>query len=197
MNTLFLASTAVALLLVANIGLLIGRDWRWNLGLLAGQYFAMFMLLAQYWPLGLAAVKLVTGWMAAAALGITRLGLNEEADSAENAWPQGRLFRIFASLVVIVLALAVSPIVERMIPGIGRAVVLGGLTLFGMGLLLLGTASALLRVTIGLLTLMAGFELLYSTVEASILLTGLLALVNLGLALSGSYLMNAASGEPE
>jgi len=197
MNTLFLASTAVALLLVANIGLLIGRDWRWNLGLLAGQYFAMFMLLAQYWPLGLAAVKLVTGWMAAAALGITRLGLNEEADSAENAWPQGRLFRIFASLVVVVLALAVSPIVERMIPGIGRAVVLGGLTLFGMGLLLLGTASALLRVTIGLLTLMAGFELLYSTVEASILLTGLLALVNLGLALSGSYLMNAASGETE
>ncbi|MBV6396323.1 MAG: hypothetical protein HFACDABA_01921 [Anaerolineales bacterium] len=197
MNLSLLAWAAVTLLLITNIGLLIGRDWRWNLGLLAGQYLAMFMLLAQYWPLGLAAVKLVTGWMSAATLGITRLGLNEEADSAENAWPQGRLFRLFASFVVIVLALAVAPVFEQMIPGIGRAVVLGGLSLFGIGLLLLGTASALLRVTIGLLTLMAGFELLYSTVEASILLTGLLALVNLGLALTGSYLMNAAkeSGE--
>ena len=186
---------AVGLLLITSIGLLLSRDWRWNLGLLAGQYLGMFLILTQYWPFGLAAVKLVTGWMAAATLGVTRLGLTDETDTADAVWPQGRLFRLFASLIVVVLAFAVAPTLERMIPGISRPVVLGGVILFGMGLLHLGITSALLRVILGLLTLLAGFEILYSTVETSILLAGLLAVINLGLALVGSYLMNAAQQE--
>jgi hypothetical protein len=126
---------------------------------------------------------------------VTRLSLNEETDAADNAWPQGRLFRLFASFIVVVLAFSVAPTLERMIPGISRPVVLGGVILFGMGLLHLGITSALLRVFLGLLTLLAGFEILYSTVETSILLAGLLAVINLGLALVGSYLMNAAQKE--
>lgn len=186
---------AVGLLIATSIGLLLSRDWRWNLGLLAGQYLGMFLILTQYWPFGLAAVKLVTGWMAAATLGVTRLSLTEEVDAADNAWPQGRLFRLFASFIVVVLAFSVAPTFERMIPGISRPVVLGGVILFGMGLLHLGITSALLRVILGLLTLLAGFEILYSSVETSILLAGLLAVINLGLALVGSYLMNAAENE--
>lgn len=183
---------AVGLLLFTSIGLLLSRDWRWNLGLLAGQYLAMFLIIVQYWPFGLAAVKLVTGWMAAATLGVTRLGLPEDDETSDTAWPQGRLFRLFASLIIVVLAFAVAPTFEKMIPGIGRPVVLGGVILFGMGLLHLGITSAILRAILGLLTLLAGFEILYSTVETSILLAGLLALINLGLALVGSYLMTAA-----
>lgn len=190
-----LSWVAVGLLLATSIGLLLSRDWRWNLGLLAGQYLAMFLILTQYWPFGLAAVKLVTGWMAAATLGVTRLSLNEETDATDTAWPQGRLFRLFASFIVVVLAFAVAPTLERMVPGISRPVVLGGMLLFGMGLLHLGITSNLLRVILGLLTLLAGFEILYSTVETSILLAGLLAVINLGLALVGSYLMNAAQKE--
>jgi hypothetical protein len=185
----------VGLLIVASIGLLLSRDWRWNLGLLAGQYLAVFLILTQYWPFGLAAVKLVTGWMAAATLGVTRLSLADETDSADTAWPQGRLFRLFASLIVVALAFSVAPTLEGMIPGISRIVVLSGMILFGMGLLHLGITSALLRVILGLLTLLAGFEILYSAVETSILLAGLLAVINLGLALVGSYLMNAAQTE--
>jgi hypothetical protein len=195
MNGPILPWAAVALLLVTSIGLLLSRDWRWNLGLLAGQYLAMFLILTQYWPFGLAAVKLVTGWMAAATLGVTRLSLPDEGDSADNAWPQGRLFRLFAAFVVVVLAIAVAPTFERMIPGIGRPVVLGGVILFGMGLLHLGITSALLRAILGLLTLLAGFEILYSTVETSILVAGFLAIINLGLALVGSYLMTASPKE--
>lgn len=195
MTAPILSWIAVGLLLATSIGLLLSRDWRWNLGLLAGQYLAMFLILTQYWPFGLAAVKLVTGWMAAATLGVTRLSLPDESDSSDSAWPQGRLFRLFASFIVVVLAFAVAPALERMIPGISRPVVLGGMILFGMGLLHLGITSNLLRVILGLLTLLAGFEILYSTVETSILLAGLLAVVNLGLALTGSYLMNASQKE--
>jgi hypothetical protein len=187
-----LSWAAVGLLLATSVGLLLSRDWRWSLGLLAAQYLGMFWLVGQHWPFGLASVKLVTGWMASAALGVTRLGLSEQD---ESAWPQGRLFRLFAAAIVVVLVIAATPQVEAMIPGVSRPVIAGGLLLAGMGLLQLGITAEILRVIIGLLTVLTGFEILYATVETSILLAGLLAIVNLGLALAGSYLMTAAQPE--
>jgi hypothetical protein len=188
---------AVGLLLVTSIGLLLSRDWRWSLGFLAAQYLGMFWLVTLHWPFGLASVKLVTGWMASATLGVTRLNMSEHEDEFESAWPQGRPFRLFAAAIVVVLVIAVTPQVETIIPGISRPVIAGGLLLAGMGLLQLGITAEILRITLGLLTVLAGFEILYATVETSILLAGLLAIVNLGLALAGAYLMTAVPLEDE
>ena len=58
-----------------------------------------------------------------------------------------------------------------------------------MGLLLLGSTSNIFRVVIGLLTMLTGFETLYAAVEGSVLVAGLLAVVDLGLALVGAYLI--------
>ena len=185
----------VGLLLVTSIGLLLSRDWRWSLGFLAAQYLGMFWLVTLHWPFGLASVKLVTGWMASATLGVTRLGMSEREQADESAWPQGHPFRLFAAALVVILVIAATPQVEIMIPGISRPVIVGGLLLTGMGLLHLGITAEILRITLGLLTVMAGFEILYATVETSILLAGLLAIVNLGLALAGAYLMTAAPPE--
>jgi hypothetical protein len=186
---------AVGLLLVTSIGLLTSRDWRWSLGFLAAQYLGMFWLMTLHWPFGLASIKLVTGWMASATLGMTRLDLSESEETEESTWPQGRLFRLFAAAIVVILVIASTPQVETIIPGISRPVIAGGLLLIGMGLLHLGLTAEVLRVILGLLTVMAGFELLYATVETSILLAGLLSIVNLGLALAGAYLMTAAPSE--
>lgn len=188
---------AVGLLLVTSIGLLLSRDWRWSLGFLAAQYLGMFWLVTLHWPFGLASVKLVTGWMASATLGVTRLNMSEHEDEFESAWPQGHPFRLFAAAIVVILVIAVTPQVETIIPGISRPVIAGGLLLAGMGLLQLGITAEILRITLGLLTVLAGFEILYATVETSILLAGLLAIVNLGLALAGAYLMTAVPLEDE
>ena len=185
----------VGLLLVTSIGLLLSRDWRWSLGFLAAQYLGMFWLVTLHWPFGLASVKLVTGWMASATLGVTRLGMSEREQADESAWPQGHPFRLFAAALVVILVIAATPQVEIMIPGVSRPVITGGLLLAGMGLLHLGITAEILRITLGLLTVLAGFEILYATVETSILLAGLLAIVNLGLALAGAYLMTAAPQE--
>jgi hypothetical protein len=45
-------------------------------------------------------------------------------------------------------------------------------------------------VTLGLLTVLGGFEIFYAAVEDSTLVTGLLAGVDLGLALLGAYLIS-------
>jgi hypothetical protein len=47
------------------------------------------------------------------------------------------------------------------------------------------------------MTILSGFEILYATVEGSILVAALLAIINLGLALVGSYLLIASNAEEE
>ena len=162
---------------------------------MAALYFGMFALISQTWPFGLASVKLVTGWMVCAALGVTRLGLPEREQTTEAAAPQGRSFRLFAAALVVALVLAAAPQMEILIPGISPNLMRAGLLLAGMGLIHLGLASEPLQVSLGLLTFLAGFETLYASVETSVLLAGLLAIINLGLALVGSYWMTAQQTE--
>jgi hypothetical protein len=182
---------AAAVILITSVGLLIVRDWRLSILLLSGQYLCMFVLVLQHWPLGMASVKVVAGWMASAILGMTRSGIPEVSE--EGFWPRGRLFRLFAAGIVWLMVAAVTPGVSTMMADAGFAVTGGSLLLMGMGLLHLGITDSILRLTIGLMTVLSGFEILYSAVEGSVLVAALLAIINLGLALAGSYLLTAAS----
>ena len=179
----------VALLLAAtSAGLLLSRDWRWSLGLLAVQYFAAFWLLFSHWPLTMSAAKLVTGWMAAAVLGMTQLNVKDDL-ADETSWPEGRLFRVFAVGLFLVVVSTAAESLTVWLPDAGLPAIWGSLVLISLGLLHLGMTLHPLRVILGLLTILLGFEILYSTVENSILVAGLLAVVTLGLALTGSYLL--------
>ena len=188
--------TVVAGLLITSAGLLLYRDWRWGLGFLAGQYLGVFWLVYQHWPLGMAAAKLVTGWMAAASIGMTLLNLPDRPESDEKYWTQGRIFRIFMIGMAALLAIAVAPRLESVLPGIGIPVSMGGVLLVAMGLIQLGMTTQILRVILGLLTALSGFEILYAAMEGSILVAALLVVINLGLGLTGAYLLTASPEEP-
>lgn len=192
-----IAWMAVIFLLVTSTGLLIARDWRWCIILLAIQYLGMFILTLQHWPLGMASVKLVAGWMSAAILGMTRSGFPSQMIDEQDIWPRGRLFRLFAAGIILLIVSAVTPTVDTIMADVGYAITGGSLLLIGMGLLHLGITSYILRVVIGLMTVLSGFEIIYSAVEGSILLAALLATINLGLALVGAYLLIAQNAPQE
>ena len=185
----------VVLLIITSVGLLLVRDWRWSIILLAVQYLGMFVLTLQHWPIGMASVKVVAGWMSAAILGMTRSGLSNENPQEESIWPRGRLFRLFAAVIILLIVAVVTPSVDHIMADAGFPVTNGSLLLIGMGLLHLGITARVLPVTIGLMTVLAGFEILYSSVEGSVLVAALLAAINLGLALVGSYLMLASNAQ--
>ena len=190
MTATVFAWIAVGLIVPVSAALLVIRDWRWMLGLLATLYLAAFILVAQHWPLGMAVVKLVSGWMVVAALGMSRLGLPLPEEELEvPILLEGSAFRLFGASISVLIAVSVGPQIESLIPGIGLPITIGSLVLIGTGLLQLGMTSNVLRVTLGLLTELSGFEILYAAVESSILVAALLAVANLGLALVGSYLL--------
>jgi hypothetical protein len=185
----------VVLLILATSGtLLIQRDWRIQFGALALQYLAAFWLITRHLPLAMGSAKLVTGWMVVAALGMTRLGIatiNEEENRVFS--PRGRWFPIILMGIVALVSAGATPRIEAVIPGLGLQVIAGSLLLIGAGLVHLGITADILRVTLGLLTMLTGFEVIYAAVESSILVAGLLAVTNLALGLVGSYLLIADS----
>jgi hypothetical protein len=66
---------------------------------------------------------------------------------------------------------------------------IGGLFLISGGIIEFGLSNQVIRVCIGLLTLMSGFEVIYAALEPSVLVSGLLALVNIGIGLVGIFLI--------
>jgi hypothetical protein len=181
------------IVLVTSIGLLLQRDWRWGIGLLATQYLSIFWLVQTHWPVSMATVKLVTGWMACAVLGIAQLNSGSSQET-EVSWPQGRLFRLFTAGIIIATTFVLSLRASSWL-GLNLPIAWASLLLIGMGLLQLGISVQPFRVILGLLTVMAGFEILYAAVESSTLVAALLSAVNLGLALSGAYFLNLPQEE--
>ena len=158
MISTILSWAAVGLLLVTSIGLLLSRDWRWSLGFLAAQYLAMFWLVALHWPFGLASVKLVTGWMASAALGVTRLGMSESDEPKRIRLAAGTPLppvrgRHCSRARHCHHATSGNHHPRHQPPGHR------GRTPAGWhGTLHLGITAEILRITLGLLTVLAGFE---------------------------------------
>src|SRR5258708_35675657 len=109
--------------LVTSAGLLLNREWRRDLGLLALQYACASILIAQHLPVGIAAAKVVTGWMATATLGMTLSALPPQFELSDQFWPRGRTFRIFMVGMIVVLTIAVTPSIETAIPRLRLAVI--------------------------------------------------------------------------
>jgi hypothetical protein len=185
-----LSFAAVIILVISTFVLLLSQNWRWSIFALAFQYLAVFGLILLVWPVGLAAVKLVSGWMAGAILTASQPGPHLIRDVSPRS--SAFLFRLLIALLVWILVISLTPLVLQWIP-LPPALVLGSMLLVGMGLLQLGITTRPLRVLVGLLTTLSGFELIYAAVESSVLVAGLLAVVTLGLALVGSYLFEILS----
>jgi hypothetical protein len=180
---------ALVIVTISAVGLFLSQDWRWGLAFMAIQYMGAATLTWVHWPVGMSAAFLVAGWMSTALIGMTLTSAPRLDEPAERVWPQGRLFRAFMAGIVFVLAATFSPRVDSLVAGVGIPVIAGTILVTGLGLLQLGSTIQIPRVILGLLSVLAGFEIFYASVESSILVAGLLAVVTLGLGLTGSYLL--------
>ncbi len=191
MATDWLMISAVVLVSLTSFGLLISREWRFNVITLAVQYIGVLILVSASWDVELAVIKMVAGWMAGAVLGVA-IANTPAAQPRESAGSAAeRIFRLLSTGLVALVLLSVVPTSADWFVAIEPASRWGGFILVGMGLLHLGLTNNPFRVTLGLLTVLSGFEILYAAVETSTLVAGLLAGINIGLALVCAYLLVA------
>jgi hypothetical protein len=177
----------VSLIMVILTTLIIiwGAPWRWMIIAMALQYIAVFLFVSQIWPVSLAAVKLISGWMAGAVLGASQQG--EDAKELEISLA-GRIFRVIAGCLVFILVISIAQTPPDWLP-VNQVTLSGGLILIGMGLFQLGLTKRPLAVIVGILTAFSGFEIIYAAIVSSVLVAGLLSVITLGLSLVGAYWM--------
>jgi len=206
-----LPGTAVLIsLLIAAALLVILVNWRLLIVALALQYILVGLMLTRVVPIELAAVKALVGIMICPVLFITARRVHwgrpeEEAEEDGTAAqrPQRRWWHILGAgwpvrVIVAVLALAISTSLASRGPlsivtdvSLSRDLTIGASSVMLLGLINAALAENPLKVGIGLLSILAGFELLYTTVEPTLTIVGLLGLTNLFLALAIAYLTTA------
>ncbi len=182
------ATPSLILIFVGVMTIFLSRNWKWGISSLGIMYLGVFGLISLSWPINLAIVKLITGWLASSVLAITQI-LSTRQDKRISQPTSEFIFWTFSAILVIIISYSLSSSLLIWLPIFEIQQSLGGIFLMGIGLLSLGFSNQGFRVSMSLLIMLAGFEILYATVEASVLVAGLLAVVNLGIALSGAYLI--------
>jgi hypothetical protein len=195
MNLEILAIPAVILAFLTACILIISWDWRISIAALSLQYLSVFVLVSLSWPAEITVVKVVAGWIAGTVLGLAVLNSPKEYARSSGFTLSEIVFRLMAAILAGLFAFTGGAKLIVLLPEITLQQAQGGIILISLGLLHLGLTNHPLRVVIGLLTVLSGFEILYSAVESSILVTGLLASVTLGLAVVGAYLLTAPTLE--
>jgi len=172
---------------------LLNINWRINIVVLFIQYGAVFWLILYQYSPGLAAIKLLTGWMACALISSSH---HLDSSDAEKRSITGLIFHGITGVFCWALVFSIGPSIQAWLPG-NEITVTAGCGVFVIGLLILGMNSVPIRIVFGLLTVFSGFEILYSNLESSVLVTGLLFITNIGLALVGVFVLNrSGSGNP-
>jgi hypothetical protein len=107
-------------------------------------------------------------------------------------------FRALAGLMIILVMFVISSnLQETVFPNVDLVIIRSGLMMVGMALMQLGTNASPYLTIMSLLSFMAGFEVIHAALERSTLLTGLMASVNLGLALVGVYFIMKSNDRDE
>ncbi len=190
-----LSNVSFVIIVITAMIILIFRDWRVNAVALGLQYLADFFLFNLSFPIGISVVKLIVGWMATAAIGITCIRQMEIKDTSEPT--SSLFFRAMIGLMSIIVVFILAPTIqENIFPGVTLVILQSGLMLMTLALMQLGTTADPYLTIISLLSFMAGFEIIHAALEISTLLNSLLVVVNLGLALVGIYFI-AKGGERE
>lgn len=194
--TLNLAFIPAVIAIICALFNLVRRRWLTNLISLAIQFVAMFLVVLNVWVFSVAIVKLIVGLVTVGIIAYS-LGSLDMLQTAVRFAPfrEGELFRAFTGILLVLFILIFQPQAQAtMFPRSPQALLFCALSVMGISLLQLGLKAEPFYILIGLLGFLAGFELLYASLEYSALLEGLFTVIKLGLALAAPYIFSVEKG---
>jgi hypothetical protein len=140
-------------------------------------------------PAALVFAYAVVGACVCGILAVTPAGADAADDSRPAGVPSGMSFRLVAVLLVGLASVALARSLMGSSDGTAAGVADGAGLLVGLGLLQVGLSEEPLRVGAGLMAMIGGFEIGYTTVETAIALHGLIIGVPVLIALVVAYLL--------
>jgi hypothetical protein len=181
----------IGLILTASFILLVA-DWRYTLIALVGQYALITVFLAEWMPLQVAFVRLIAGGLVAVILYVTARRMHparEEESVSRATFIIGAPFRAVAIVLVVISVIPISS--QLSLARVEATVLAVGLWLMAMGLVTIVMTRDVIKLGVGLVTFTMGFGALYTAMENSLAVFGLLNIVDLILALAIAHVAGA------
>jgi hypothetical protein len=186
---------AAVLASITSSTMILVSDRRLRIGLLGFQYLAVFLLVQIEWSLIQALTILISGWIAGVVLGMAESNISinrlEEVREIEKFPSINPVFKILSSAVIGLIVFSLVFQVMNLIPELDSFQSWTALLLIGLGVLYLTFETQPISMTLGLLTILSGFEIIYSGLTSSVLTLAFLSGITLFLALAGTYLFLA------
>ena len=179
---------SVFLVIITSAGLLLLRNWRLCVLALTLQYVGVFVLIGLSWSFEMAVVKLLTGWVSTAVLGLSMATLFQR-EQTQAQWGNVTLVRLFLLGLVLMVVYSFTPQFLSWEVGIYPQQAYGGFFLIAVSTLQICLTNNPFRLLLGLLSFLSATEVLYSAVEGSVLVAALFVVMHLSLALAGAYLI--------
>jgi len=190
-------------LIITASTILITRDWRLLILTLLLQYILVGLILSRLVRPDVAVLKIMIGAFICPILFLSARQVTVSTpivptvleQERNNPAATGWVFRLLTALVILLVTVTVSDMF--VLPGLSPTLTIAVYWLVLVGLTVLIITEDPLKTGIGLLTILTGFDLVYTTLEHSLLITGLWGAVNLLIALAISYLIIAKGANPE
>jgi len=177
-NALIIAS------FIALVMIQISNTWRIRIAGLAIVYLVSFIIILQIWPIALASVKLIGGWMGVVLISASQISKPET--EREKLFNSQSIFRFLVTALIWVVISAEASVFNDWIP-IPYTNLYIGLIIIAGGLIFASVNQNIFDVIIGVLTFLAGFDVIYSSLEGSALVTGVFALIIIFISLLNTY----------
>lgn len=174
--------------------LLLLQEWRIILITLIIQYAGVFILVGLTWPFEMAMIKVLSGFIASIILWIELVRYPDFQSSSlvdhhQELRNSDRLFRVFMAFLVGLAIYSLADDTAKWILNASYQQIFGSLLLMGMGILILGITNTVIKGIVGLLTFFSGFEILFATLETSVLIAAFFSFITLGIAFLGAYII--------
>jgi len=175
----------ILIAIVASGAIILVEDWRYRLALVAIIELLGFIMIVQIWPIALASVKLISGWMGVALLAATFTFTSPRGEPSSPI--SSRIFRLMLVAFGWLLVLVSAERFNEWLP-ISYTNLFIGLVFLITGMIYLALRMNTIDTVLGLLIFFEGFDVIYSSLEGSALITAIFGIIIISICLLGSYL---------
>jgi len=175
----------IILSIILSGAILVLEDRRHRLAVLAIIELIGFILIVQIWPIALALVKLISGWMGIALLTFAFIPSDIKKESNEPI--PTKIFRLMLGVFGWIIVLTSIQGLNEWLP-ISYTNLFIGLIFFIIGMISLSLGLKTFDIILSLLVFLQGFDIIYSSLEGSALVTAMFAVIIISICLTGSFL---------
>lgn len=175
----------IILSIILSGAILVLEDRRYRLAVLAIIELIGFILIVQIWPIALALVKLISGWMGIALLSFAFIPSDIKKESNEPI--PSKIFRLMLGVFGWIIVLTSIQGLNEWLP-ISYTNLFIGLIFFIIGMISLSLGLKTFDIILSLLVFLQGFDIIYSSLEGSALVTAMFAVIIISICLTGSFL---------